>query len=85
MHFKLFLSKIKLGDNFRELRRIFKQHDFRQTGFVNVSAFKETLKSLKVNLNDDETISLMRKLDRDVTGMINYNKFINEIIKPLVK
>lgn len=51
---------------------------------MSINAFRETLKTLKVNLTDDETISLMRKLDRDVTGMINYNKFINEIIKPLV-
>ena len=74
-----------MSENFRELRRLFKQHDFRQTGYVSVSAFKDTLKSLKVNLNDDELISLMRKLDRDLTGMINYNKFLNEIIKPLLK
>ena len=48
------------------------------------AAFINGAKWAIVNLTDDETISLMRKLDRDVTGMINYNKFINEIIKPLV-
>lgn len=74
-----------MSENYRELRRLFKQHDFRQTGFVSVSAFKDTLNTLKVSLNEDELISLMRKLDRDVTGMINYNKFLNEIVKPLLK
>lgn len=61
---------------------MFKKHDLKQSGFVNVAAFKETLRTQKVNLTEDDMFVLMRRLDKDVTGMINYNKFINEIIKP---
>lgn len=71
----------KLTEHYKELRRIFKQHDFKQTGFVPISSFKETI-SAKVKLNEDEMYDLLRRLDKDVTGTINYNKFINEIIKP---
>ena len=78
----LTLIFFKLTDCYKELRRMFKQHDYKQTGYVGVSAFKDILKANKVNLNEDDMYSLMRRLDKDVTGMINYNKFINEIIKP---
>jgi Ca2+-binding EF-hand superfamily protein len=61
---------------------MFKQHDFKQTGFVSVSTFKDVLKANRVNLNDEDLFSLMRRLDKDVTGLINYNRFLNDIIKP---
>ena len=61
---------------------MFKKHDKKQSGFVNVAAFDETLRSQKINLSEDDMFVLMRRLDKDVTGMINYNKFINELIKP---
>ena len=61
---------------------MFKTYDPKQTGYVNISAFREALKSTKINLSEEDMYALMRKLDKDVTGMINYNKFINELIKP---
>ncbi len=61
---------------------IFKHHDYKQTGLVSISAFKETLKSANFTLTPDESLQLIKILDRDVTGMVNYNKFINEILKP---
>jgi len=75
------LFLLKLGENYKPLRRVFKQHDPKQTGFVNITGFREALQSTKVNLNEEDMYSLMRKLDKNVTGMINYNKFINEVLK----
>ncbi|CAF0760256.1 unnamed protein product [Brachionus calyciflorus] len=74
--------RMKLSENYKDLRREFKKHDSNQSGFVNISGFKESLKYLKVNFNEDDMYTLMRRLDKDVTGMINYNKFINEFLKP---
>lgn len=71
-----------MSENYKELRRVFKKHDQNQSGYVSVTGFKDSLKYLKVNLNEDDMFVLMRKLDKDVTGLINYNKFINEYIKP---
>jgi len=71
-----------LSDNYKELRRIFKKHDFKQTGHVSISSFRESLKAANVNLSEEDMYSLLRRLDKDVSGTINYNKFINEIIKP---
>ena len=72
----------KLTEHYRQLRRLFKQSDFKQTGFVTVSAFRDTLRSTNVELSEDDMYSLMRRLDKDVTGLINYHKFLNEMIKP---
>lgn len=76
-----FFFIVKLSEQYKELRRLFKQHDYKQTGLVPISAFKEVIGS-KMKLTEDDMYDLMRKLDREVTGMINYNKFINEILKP---
>ena len=71
----------RLSEHFRELRKNFKQNDFKQSGFVNIHDFKEALRKTKTNLSDDDMFNLIQRLDKDITGMINYNKFINEYLK----
>ena len=61
---------------------VFKHHDYKQSGVVSMSAFKEALKSADCHLNSTESFQLLKLLDKDVTGMINYNTFRNEILKP---
>ena len=62
---------------------MFKKYDLNQSGFVNATEFKQTLKQARCELNENEMYFLMRVLDTDLSGSLSYNKFINEIIKPL--
>jgi Ca2+-binding EF-hand superfamily protein len=71
----------KLGENYKELRKAFKQHDYKQTGFICTNSFKNILTKFKADLNDSEMNSLILRLEKDDKGLINYNKLINEIIK----
>jgi Ca2+-binding EF-hand superfamily protein len=61
---------------------MFKQHDHQQTGKVRVGAFREALKVSNSRLSESEIYELLRRLDKDVSGMINYTTFLNEMIKP---
>jgi Ca2+-binding EF-hand superfamily protein len=74
--------RTKLAESYKELRKGFKQHDYKQTGFVNTNSFKNVLAKFEVDLNDAEMNSLIFRLEKDDKGLINYNKLINEIIKP---
>lgn len=77
------IKKVKscLSDRFKTLRMLFKQNDPKQSGYINAKLFKETLGQAKCDLDSDEAYTLLRILDKDITGMINYNRFINEIVK----
>jgi Ca2+-binding EF-hand superfamily protein len=70
-----------LGDKHKELRRAFKQKDMNQSGHTSVKDFKDVIKSLKVSLNDEDMFHMIQRLDKDVSGMVNYSKFINEYLK----
>jgi len=74
--------RYKLSDRYKELRRMFKQRDFRQSGTISISAFKECMDTTKINLTDEEIYSVVQKLDSDMSGFVDYNKFLNEMIKP---
>jgi Ca2+-binding EF-hand superfamily protein len=60
---------------------MFKQKDYKQTGFVSVVSFKEILKLTKSDLNEEDMYKLIQRLDKDITGMVNYNKFISDYLK----
>jgi Ca2+-binding EF-hand superfamily protein len=60
---------------------MFKQKDYKQVGFVSVVSFKEILRATKTDLNDEDMINLIQRLDKNITGMVNYNKFITEYLK----
>ena len=70
-----------MSEHFKELRKSFKKNDYRQTGFVTIAAFKEVLKATKSNLNDEDMFNLIQRLDKDISGMVNYNKFIGQYLK----
>jgi len=61
---------------------MFKQRDFKQSGTISVSAFKECMDTTKINLTDEEVYSVVHKLDTDMSGFVDYNQFLNEMIKP---
>jgi Ca2+-binding EF-hand superfamily protein len=75
------IKYFKLTDQYKVIRRIFKQKDFNQTGYIPIVAFKEALLASKSNLNEEDIFNIVQRLDKDITGMINYNKFISEYIK----
>ena len=77
-----FLLISQLQDKIKDLRRLFKQKDIKQAGTISINAFKECLTATKITLNEEEMYDLHNKLDKDMSGSINYNKFINDFLKP---
>jgi Ca2+-binding EF-hand superfamily protein len=61
---------------------LFKQYDSKQSGYVTIKSFDDVLKQARCVLDKNEIYTLSRILDKDKSGLVNYTKFISEIVKP---
>jgi len=71
----------KLSDKHKQLRMIFKQYDPSQSGYVTIKNFDDVLKQAQCVLTKDEIFTLSKTLDKNKSGLVNYTKFITEIVK----
>ena len=53
----------------------FKKFDSNNDGKISLSKFKETIESFGPNLSDEQKIVLMRSIDTDADGTIDYKEF----------
>ena len=64
------------------MRRAFRKMDVTGTGLLSLPEFRSVLKLANIVLDEDEVYHVMTEFDRDLTGKISYDKFIEETFKP---
>jgi len=74
--------RTKLAGDWKNLRRAFRKLDVTGTGLLSLPEFRSVLKLANVVLDEDEVYHVMNEFDRDLTGKISYDKFIEETFKP---
>ncbi|XP_048248284.1 EF-hand calcium-binding domain-containing protein 6-like isoform X1 [Haliotis rufescens] len=72
----------KLAGDWKNLRRAFRKLDVTGNGYLSVPEFRSVLKLANVLLDEDEVYHVMTQFDRDMTGKISYDKFIDETFRP---
>lgn len=64
----------------RELRDIFMMYDKEQRGYIPVADFKSILKEIEPSLPDEEAEAIVKELDTDFSGTIDFEEFVEAMI-----
>ncbi|XP_076452836.1 EF-hand calcium-binding domain-containing protein 6-like isoform X2 [Babylonia areolata] len=72
----------KVAGDWKNIRRAFRKLDVSGTGYLSLPEFRSVLKLANVLLDEDEVYHVMTEFDRDLSGKIHYEKFIEETFKP---
>ncbi|CRL00121.1 CLUMA_CG013401, isoform A [Clunio marinus] len=64
----------------KDLREIFMMYDREQKGYIPVADFKAILKELDNDLSDDEAEQMVKELDSDCSGTIEFEEFIDAML-----
>ncbi|CAL1548413.1 unnamed protein product [Lymnaea stagnalis] len=72
----------KLSGDWKNLLRSFRKMDASGTGYLSLPEFRSVLKLANVLIDEDEVYHIMNEFDRDLTGQISYEKFIDDTFKP---
>ena len=76
------MSAPQLAGDWKNMRRAFRKLDVTGSGLLTLPEFRSVLKLANVILDEDEVYHVMAEFDRDLTGKISYDKFIEETFKP---
>ncbi|KAH9502531.1 hypothetical protein Btru_068907 [Bulinus truncatus] len=71
----------KLSGDWKTLRRAFRKMDISGNGYLSLPEFRSVLKLANVLLDEEDVYQVMNEFDRDLTGQISYEKFMNETFK----
>lgn len=91
-----FAEFIKLAEEFvepeqdyaeakKDLREIFMMYDREQKGFIPVADFKTILKELEKDLSDTEAEAIVKELDTDFSGTIEWEGKVKVSLKTFRK
>ena len=64
--------------NWKEMRREFRNADQETRGLVTSDEFRRVLRLFNVNLSEVEFLDLQNKYDKRTTDWINYNDFLKD-------
>lgn len=64
----------------RELRDVFMMYDKEQRGYIPVADFKSILKEIEPTLPDEEAEAIVKELDTDFSGTIDFEEFVEAMI-----
>uniref|UniRef100_H2ZM26 EF-hand domain-containing protein n=1 Tax=Ciona savignyi TaxID=51511 RepID=H2ZM26_CIOSA len=70
--------KQQLAGDWRTLRRAFKKMDVSSDGMLTLPEFRSVLRLCNVVLDEDEVYHVLSKYDKDLSGKLDYKKFLNE-------
>jgi len=70
--------KSQLRGDWRTLKRAFQKMDSDTTGKLTLPEFKSVLKLCNVVLDDDEVYKVLTNYDKDISGSLDYKKFLRE-------
>ncbi|XP_015203044.2 EF-hand calcium-binding domain-containing protein 6-like isoform X1 [Lepisosteus oculatus] len=71
----------KLGGDWKSLQQACKKLDWNSSGYLSLSEFRSVLKFCNTVLDEEEFYRLMSVFDKNITGKINYAKFIDYATK----
>ena len=63
----------------RNLYRLFKRFDANKNKRVDASELEQGLFDIGINLNSDQITVLMKHFDRDGSGTMNFDEFLNSM------
>ncbi|KAK7111211.1 EF-hand calcium-binding domain-containing protein 6-like isoform X2 [Littorina saxatilis] len=72
----------KLAGDWKNMRRAFRKLDVHGNGYLSLPEFRSVLKLANVLLDEEEVYNVMTEFDRDLSGKIHYEKFMEETFKP---
>ncbi|KAL8618778.1 hypothetical protein ACOMHN_000206 [Nucella lapillus] len=72
----------KVAGDWKNIRRAFRKLDVNGNGYLSLPEFRSVLKLANVLMDEDEVYHVMTEFDRDLSGKIHYEKFIEETFKP---
>lgn len=64
----------------KELREVFMMYDKEQRGYIPIADFVSILKELEPELPDDEAMAIVKELDSDASGTIEFEEFMEAMI-----
>lgn len=67
-----------VGQNWKEMRREFRNADADSRGSVTSEEFRKVLRQFNINLSEAEFQELQDKFDKNFTDWINYNDFLKQ-------
>ncbi len=76
LQYELTEEEKRFGEQFWALDELFKILDVFEEGKLDLSAFKQGLHALRVNLTDEEMESVFDQIDLDQSNTIEYSEFI---------
>ena len=68
-------------NNEKEYKSIFEMHDSNKDGSVNSLELANILKSININISDEEIKEIMTEIELEGNGEINYDEFISILNK----
>ena len=80
-----FTFNLQLAGDWKNLRRAFRKLDKTGNGLLTLPEFRKVLKLANVVMDEDEVYNVMSTFDEDLSGKINYNRFLSETFRPETK
>ncbi|KAK0049048.1 EF-hand calcium-binding domain-containing protein 6 [Biomphalaria pfeifferi] len=71
----------KVSGDWKSLRRAFRKMDAAGSGYLSLPEFRSVLKLANVLMDEEDVYQVLNEFDRDLTGQISYEKFLNEASK----
>ncbi|PIK51186.1 putative EF-hand calcium-binding domain-containing protein 6 [Apostichopus japonicus] len=68
-------------DNWKRMRRVFRNVDTSASGIVSTTQFRQILRQFNINLSEDEFFHLMTYYDKDLADKISYNDFLRAFLQ----
>ena len=73
-------TKNSVGENWKEMRREFRNTDKETRGLVTSDEFRRVLRMFNINLTEMEFQELQDKYDKNFTDWLNYNDFLKDYL-----
>ena len=73
-------AAINIRNGGHVLRAVFKQYDQNNDGKISAAEIKKLFKKLGDNLTDKEVNEIIRGVDSNADGKIDYEEFVNMIL-----
>ena len=64
-------------DKEKEIKNIFEKFDSNKDGYVNSSELANIIKSININVSDEELLEIIQEIELEVNGEINFEYFLS--------
>lgn len=64
-------------DKEKEIKNIFEKFDSNKDGYVNSSELANIIKSININVSDEELSEIIQEIELEVNGEINFENFLS--------